>query len=134
MSLTVSHGLWPFSHCLSSPMELLHVSHCLLLFLAVSLTVPPSTMELLQVSHCLLLLLAVSHCPYGPMELLHVSHYLPCLQAVSHCHSQFHGVHTCRSLSLILTLSLTLFMELLHVSQSLPWSLAVSHCLSSPME
>ena len=58
----------------------LTVSHCCWL----SLTVFPSAMELLHVSYCLLVLLAVYHCLSGVMELLHISHCLPCLLAVSH--------------------------------------------------
>ena len=61
MSLTVS----------SISMDLLHVSHCLPLLLAVS----ASAIEFV----------AVSNCPSGPMELLNVSHCLSLLMAVSHC-------------------------------------------------
>ena len=56
-SLFQSHGMSD-SHCLSDPMELLHVSHCLWLFLTFSHCLSNS-MELLHVSHCLLMLLAV---------------------------------------------------------------------------
>ena len=60
MSLTVSIGCW------------------------LSLTVSPSAMELLHVSHCLLLLLAVVNYSSRPMELQHVFYSQPCLLAFSH--------------------------------------------------
>ena len=41
-----------------------------------SLTVSSSSMELLHVSHCLLWFLAVSHYLSGHKEMLHVSHSL----------------------------------------------------------
>ena len=47
------------------------------------LTVSPTATELLYVTHCLLLLLAVSHGLCSFIELLHVSHYLPWLLTVS---------------------------------------------------
>ena len=54
-----------------------------------------SSMELLHVSHCLLLLLAVSHYLSGTMELLHISLCLLWLLAVSHCLSLCHGIAAC---------------------------------------
>ena len=50
MSLTIFYGYW------------------------LSLTVSPIAMDLLHVSHCLLWFLAVSQCLSGPIKLLHFSH------------------------------------------------------------
>ena len=77
--LNVSHCLHLFLavfHCLFDPMEWLQVSEGLLWFW-LFLTVSPSAKELLIVSHSFYLLLAVSHILFGPIVLLHVSWYLP---------------------------------------------------------
>ena len=85
MSLTVSYGCWlPLAVSLIS-MELLHVSDCLLLLLALSnflsgLMEMPHVFHcfswLLAVSHFLLYFLALSHSFSGLIELLNVSHRL----------------------------------------------------------
>ena len=76
MSLNVSYGFWLSLTVSPSVMELLHVSHCLVLLLAYShyLSDP---MELLHVYNFLWLLMAISHYLSSPMELLHVFHCLP---------------------------------------------------------
>ena len=134
--------LLALSHCLSSPMQLLHVYHyfsfvlavslcvsqwhcvsaCILLshFLTVShfwwlsLTVPFSSMELVHVFHHLPLFLAVSHCHSRPIKLIHVSYYLPYLRVFSHCLS-----------------SLIVFLYVSHCLSSLIVFVYVSHCLLS---
>ena len=75
MCLTLSFGCWLSQTVPPSTMELLHVSHILLLLLAVSNSLS-SPIEYLHVSHCLPWLLAVSHFLSGPIELLHISHCL----------------------------------------------------------
>ena len=66
MGLTLSFVCW-LSHTFPlSAMDLLHVSHILLLLLAVSNSLS-SPIELLHVSHCFYLLLAVSHFLSGPI-------------------------------------------------------------------
>ena len=95
------------SHCLSCPIELLHISNCLRW------------------------LLSVSYSLHGNMEWLHVFHWLPWLLAFAHFHYQCHGFAACLSLS---SSVLSDSMELLHDSHCLPWFLAVSYSLSVPME
>ena len=111
------------SHCLSSPMELLHVSHRLFQFyevaachslslivagcLSLSLLVPWSYR--VSVTALYVCLLSLTVCP-SAIEFLHVSHFLLKLLAVSHC--------------------LSGPIELLHVSHCLLWLLVISHCLS----
>ena len=113
-----SNSCWLSLTAFPSSMELLFVSRCLLLFLAVP--------------QCLLWLLAVPDCLSNPMELLHVSQCLPLLLAVFHCLSG--PMSCCMSLTVSYGcyLSLTVSpssIELLHLSIYLLWLLAVSHCL-----
>ena len=112
----VSHCLpWLLAvpHCLSGPMELLHISHCCWL----SLTVSPSAMVMLAVSNCLPWLLTFSHCIYGPMELLHVSHCIRIYITLSPSAMELPTDSHC-------------FPWLLDVSQMSLWSLGVAMCLS----
>ena len=74
MSLTVSYYCW------------------------LSLTVCPSALELLHVSNCLLWFMAVSHCLSGPMDLQHISHCLYWFLAVSQCLSLAIDFAACLSL------------------------------------
>ena len=76
MSLIVSYVCWLSLTVFPSAKYLLHVSHCLLWFLAVSNCLS-GPIELLHVSHCLLLLLAVFDCLSAPIGFLHVSYCLP---------------------------------------------------------
>ena len=111
MFLTVSYGCWlPLAVSLIS-MELLHVSHCLLLLLGLSHFLY-SLMKMPHVSHCFSWLLAVSH-------------FLLYLLAISHSFSGLMELLKLMSLAAFLYcwLSLTFFlsaMELLHVSLCLP--------------
>ena len=109
LSLTVSYMV---AGC--GPMELLHVSHCLLLLLALSHSL----------LYCCWLSLTVFPVPCSCWLSLTVSYIVAdCLStphllllAVSHCLSLQLGVAACHSLSPIFA------------------ALAVSHCISGPME
>ena len=103
------------SYCLCGKMELLHVSHYLILLLAVS--------------HCLSYFLAVSHCLSGSMDLFHVSNFLLLLLAsltVSPSFVDLLHVSYCLPWLLAVSHCLSEPMELLHVSLSL----MVACCLS----
>ena len=63
MSLTVSYVCWLSLTVSPSAMELQHISHSLPWYLAVY-NYLSSPMNLLHVYHCLSLLLAVPHCLY----------------------------------------------------------------------
>ena len=73
MSLTFSYGCWLSLNVSPSKMELLYVSYCLPLLLALSHCFS-IIMELLHVSNSLLLLLAFSYCLFSRIALLQVSH------------------------------------------------------------
>ena len=112
-----------------------------------SITVSSSPMELLHVSHCLLWLLDAFF--IATMEFLHVSHWLfqfhevsitviaACLwvspqpHRIAACFSLPPFVAGCLSLSIPVSRSYCMYltrMKLLHVSHCLSLLLAVSHC------
>ena len=90
MSLTISHFFWLPLTLSSFTLKLLHVSHNLLLLLALNVSPYATCLSLspmiacslfislmsLYVSHCLSLMLAVSHSLSGPIALFHVSNSL----------------------------------------------------------
>ena len=114
------------SHCLSSPLKLLHVSHCLLYCYLLSLTIsliPCSCWLSLTLSHCFWLSLTVSF-----IVPLTVSYIVAGCLSLS-LWSQ--AVAACLSLSPTVAGSLSLSpIWLLAVSHTIPLSLAVIHCLS----
>ena len=124
MSLTVSYALWlfltvspnamkllhvsygilwllAFSHCLSRPMEFLHVSHCLFRF-----------MEFLHVSH-------FSHFCWLSLQVQSNFCMSPTIAGFLFLSLRSHGVATCLSLSLTCAGCLSLFLLV-------PWSCCTS--------
>ena len=94
MSLTVSYCLW---QSLTVSIELLHVSDCLLWLLAFCPR-PSGPFELLHVchvSHCISLFVTVSLCLSSPMELLHLSHCSWLSLTVSTCAMELLNVSHC---------------------------------------
>ena len=104
-------------------------------------------MEFFHVSHCLLLFLAVYHYLFLHMELLHISHYLNglwlsltvylvpkrCYMFLSVSSSSLELLHVSNCLLWLLAVFPSA-MELLYVSHGRLWLLAISHCLFGPMK